>query len=158
VPTWDGWGERTAEKNRTLRDRLFTDGISDGYLLYADDRPAGWCQCGPRDTWEKLRKAYDLEPDPEMWAVSCFFLTPPNRGKGRAAAFLDLVVEDLRRRGIKRVQGFPRRGEGLPADDVWTGPERLFRRAGFSLSRDHPRLPVYERNLEKTGQEALRHP
>jgi len=44
VPTWDGWGERSAEQNRQLRHDLFAQGIFDGFLLYKDGGPIGWCQ------------------------------------------------------------------------------------------------------------------
>jgi hypothetical protein len=46
VPTWYGWGERSAAENRQLRESLCARGEHDGYLLYVDDMPAGWCQPG----------------------------------------------------------------------------------------------------------------
>ena len=57
VPTWDGWGNRTASENRELRESLCERGEYDGYLLYLDGAPVGWCQVGPRDRLEKLAAA-----------------------------------------------------------------------------------------------------
>ncbi len=48
TPTWEGWGERTAEENLRLREALFDRGEHDGYILYLDHEPVGWCQAGPR--------------------------------------------------------------------------------------------------------------
>ena len=76
VPTWEGWGQRTADENLTLRESLFQLGEYDGYLLYVDGEPAGWCQCGPRDRLPKLLEEYRLEPDPEVWAITCFLIAP----------------------------------------------------------------------------------
>jgi Golgi nucleoside diphosphatase len=36
------------------------------------------------------------------------------------------------------------RGQNLEPDDQWTGPESLFRSAGFSVLRDDSRWPVFE--------------
>ncbi len=147
APTWEGWGQRAAAENRALRQKIFEEGRHDGFLLYADGRPAGWCQCGPRDRLEKLRAQYALTPDPEAWAVTCFVVLPAWRRAGMAHRLLAGVLEELRRRGVKRVQGFPKRGEGLEDGEVWTGPELVFVKAGFALERDDPRRPIYGLNL-----------
>ena len=36
IPTWEGFGDRTAEQNKTVREELFAKGVSDGYLVYVD--------------------------------------------------------------------------------------------------------------------------
>ena len=134
VPTWEGWGQRTVDQNRALREKLFSRGHYDGYLLYAEDRPVGWCQFG-------------LQPDPEVWAITCFLISPISRKKGLAIHLLEGVLLDLKARGISRLQAFPRRGHNLPDEDVWTGPEALYRQSGFALERDDPQKPIYCRQL-----------
>ncbi len=148
VETWEGFGERRAEQNRAVREALLDRGEYDGYLLYVDGDPAGWCQAGPRDRLIKLARQFDLAPDPAVWAITCFLIAPARRGRGLAAALLDGVLADLRGRGVRRVEAFPKRGEGLAADDLWTGPESLFRRAGFAVARDDPARPVLALDLE----------
>lgn len=147
VPTWDGWGERTASENLELRRELFARGEHDGYLLYVDAEPVAWCQAGPRDRLAKLVQQFELEPDPNTWAVTCFLLAPEQRGKGLARRLLNGVLEDLRARGVQRVEAFPKRGEGLDAADLWNGPERMFAAAGFEVVRDDPTRPVLARDL-----------
>lgn len=115
-----------------------------GYFLYVDGEPARWCQCGPRDRLAELVSQYRLDPDPAVWAITCFFVIPARRASGLAHRLLAGVVEGLRSRGVERVEAFPRRGEDLPPDDVWTGPEPLFRAAGFAVLREDARRPVYE--------------
>ncbi len=142
TPTWDGWAERSAADNRALRARLLEQGQYDGYLLYVDGAPAGWCQVGLRDRLTKLAVAHDLVPDPSAWAVSCVLIVPALRGRGLARALLAGVVGDLRQRGVQRLEAFPRRGDDLPAEDAWTGPERLFASLGFRLERAGERRTV----------------
>lgn len=144
VPTWEGWGEREAEKNRRLRESLFDRGCFDGYLLYADGEAVGWCQVGRRDRLTKLCRAYDFAPDPDIWAITCFLLAPAYRGRGLAHTLLREVLADLNQKGVKVIQAFPRKGPGLSAGEVWTGTPGLFEAAGFRPVMEDPRRPVYQ--------------
>ena len=146
IPTWEAWNSRTAEKNKMLRQMLFERKHLEGYLLYLDDKPVGWCQCGPRDRWVKLVKQYELQPDKEMYAITCFTLLPQYRKLGLTHQLLGKVVEDLKSKNIKRVQGFPHKGEHSD-EEVWTGPENVFLKAGFHLEKDDPIWPVYRLEL-----------
>ena len=143
VPTWDAWGDRTAQQNLGLRNELFARGEYDGYLIYLDGEPVGWCQVGPRDRLAKLVAQYKLEPAADTWAVTCFELAPKCRGKGLAQKLLEAVVVDLAARGVKHVQGFPRAGDGLDAGDAWTGTVAIFTSANFTVERAHNKFPIY---------------
>lgn len=146
--TWEAWSLRTAEENRKRREQLFQAGQYDGYLLYADGKPVGWCQVGPRDRLINLCEQYNFIPDPDVWAITCFLLIPGYREIGLAHYFLKEILKDLRKIGVMHVQGFPRRGKNLSADNVWTGPESIFQKAKFSLERDDPLYPIYGLDLD----------
>jgi GNAT superfamily N-acetyltransferase len=147
VPTWDGWGERRAADNRAVREALWARGEYDGYLLYADGAPAGWCQVGPRDRLAKLVAQFALPPAPRTWAITCFLIAPTARRQGLATRLLRAVLDDLPARGATRVEAFPKRGADPDTLDLWNGPEALFRRAGFHVVRDDPRRPVLALDL-----------
>ena len=156
VPTWDGWGERTATENRALRERLFAAGRYDGYLLYVDGAVAGWCQCGPRDSWPKLAAQFGLAPDPGTWAVTCFCIRPEVRRDGLAGRLLRAILGDLRQRGVARVEGFPRAGEEHEDGEVWTGPLALFEGAGFKMVKEDGRRQVVALELGDRTADAER--
>jgi GNAT superfamily N-acetyltransferase len=141
TPSWEGWGERSAGENAAFRAALFARGEFDGYLLYEGNRPVGWSQVGAAERLPKLCRSYGFTPEPGVQAISCFFVAPSVRGRGLAHVLLEGVLADLRPR-CERVLAFPRRGEGLPAEDVWTGPESVFRRAGFREWRLDPARPI----------------
>ncbi|MEM7306424.1 MAG: GNAT family N-acetyltransferase [Planctomycetota bacterium] len=151
VPTWDGWPERSDAENRALRAELFERGVHDGYLLYRAGQPIGWCQAAPRDGFPKLVRQLDLAPDPEAWALTCFAVQPGHRRQGLARALLDRVLDDLARRGVRRVEAFPKRGADLEEGRLWNGPEAMFLAAGFRVLRDHPERPVLGRELAVDG-------
>lgn len=151
VESWDGWGERTAEENTCLREALFDRGQFDGYLAFAgagpDARAVGWCQVGPRDRLEKLCAQYGLTRAPEVYAVTCFLVAPSHRRQGLTRALLGRVLADLADRGVGRVEAFPKRGDDLEPGELWTGPEALYREAGFETLADHPRGPILSKSL-----------
>jgi GNAT superfamily N-acetyltransferase len=151
VGTWEKWGDRTADQNRIIRDELLARGEYDGYLLYIDHQPVGWCQVGPRDRLEKLTRQFRLAPDRETWAVTCFLIDPAYRRSGLAAYLLRQVLDDLGQRGVKRVEAFPRRSSDAEAMDLWNGPESMFLKAGFAIVRDHPDRPILAIELETPG-------
>lgn len=147
VPTWEGWGERTAAENAALREALCDAGEYDGYLAYDGDEPVGWCQVGPRDRLEKLVRQLGLDPDPATWAVTCFLVAPSHRRGGVARALLRHALDDLRASGVARVEAYPRGGEAVEPEDMWTGPAGLYLREGFARVGDTPRGPVLARAL-----------
>lgn len=133
IPTWDGWGERTADENLALRRSLWDAGEHDGFLAFAGDVPVGWVQAGRRDRLEKLVRQLELEPDPEAWALSCFLVAPAARRRGVAAALLDGALAALAADGVTRVEAYPRSDGETGDGEAWTGPDRLFVGAGFEL-------------------------
>lgn len=147
VPTWEGFGDRKETQNRELRERLFEAGHDDGFLLYLDDEPVGWCQVGVRDRLEKLRSQYQLEPDPEVWALTCFTVLPRCRGQGLASRLLEGVLVALEAGGIRHVQAFPKPGGRLEPGEAWRGTEGLFRKAGFEVAHRHDAGPIMQRQL-----------
>lgn len=146
VPGWEGWGERRAEENRRVREDLFARGEEDGYLLYLDGVPAGWCQAVRRDRLRKLAAQFSLAPDEDAWAIGCFLVAPPHRRRGNGRFLLSRVIEDLWKRGAGRIEAFPKRVEGAGEMDLWNGPEAMFRKAGFRIEREDDTRPVLALN------------
>ncbi|HEX9743957.1 MAG TPA: GNAT family N-acetyltransferase, partial [bacterium] len=128
-------------------------GEFDGYLLYVNDVPVGWCQVGKRDRLKKLVEQFELEPDPEMWAITCFFIIPKYRKKKWATYMLRAVVADLYKQGVRKIESFPTRRPFPTAGDLWTGKESTYESVGFKLVRDHPTQPVmavhYKRKVKE---------
>jgi GNAT superfamily N-acetyltransferase len=142
VPTWDGWGDRTAAENTALRQELCDRGEYDGLIAYEQDEPVGWCQVGRRDRLQKLVRQLELEASPHSWAVTCFLIAPHARGRGVARTLLAAAIETARSERATGLEGYPRR-EGSDPGELWTGPVALFLGAGFTVVRDSlPRAVV----------------
>ncbi len=147
MPTWEGFGDRASSENRMLREDLFDKHIYDGYIVYFDDEPQGWCQVGKRDQFPLLLHKFTLEPDAEVWAVTCMAIPERFQGKGLAHKILALIIEDLTSRGAKRMQAYPKADPNLLKMDNWTGPLSLYLNAGFKVVMADEKQPVLELNL-----------
>ena len=141
VPTWDGWGERTAAANATLRQRLFRDGVHDGYLIYADGKLSGWVQAWKRDAFVKLAAQFGVAASDDAWMIGCVLILPEFRAQGVAREALTQIVADLRLRGARSIDAFPKRGAN-DAGELWNGAESTYLRLGFAVVRDDPKRPL----------------
>ncbi len=146
TPTWDGWTKRSDEDNRQFRLDLFKKGEFDGYILYVENQPVGWCQVGKRDRLTKLVKQNKLEPNPEIWAITCFVIRPEFRRQGMASYMLKVILEDLKKRDVTVVEAYPKRTESTESGEHWKGPENMYIRAGFvskSKSAEYSELYIH---------------
>ena len=131
VPSWEGFSDRSAADNRQLREKLLAHGEYDGYLAFRDGECVGWCQVGPRDRLPKLAQEHELPPDPDSFAITCFYVPKGERRRGVSRALLRGVLVDLDARSVKRVEAFPRSEGALASGELWTGPRSLFAQNGF---------------------------
>lgn len=146
VPTWDCWGDRTAAQNIELRQKLFRDGVHDGYFVHADGALAGWVQAWKRDAFAKLSAQFGVTSDDDAWMIGCVLILPALRGRGLAGQALALVVDDLRLRGARSIDAFPKRGAG-DASELWNGPESTYAQLGFAIVRDDAKRPLLRLTL-----------
>jgi GNAT superfamily N-acetyltransferase len=146
VPNWDGWGERTADENSALRRKLFADGVHDGYLIYADGQLAGWCQAWKRDAFAKLAVQFGVASQDDAWMIGCVLILPAYRARGVAAQALSQIVDDLKLRGARSIDAYPRRG-AQEAGELWNGPESTYAGLGFAVVREDAKRPVLRLKL-----------
>lgn len=150
TPSWQGWGERTAEDNYKLRLDLFEQGHYDGYLAYAQGDPIGWCQVGPRSRLLKLIDQFGLQQTsdgPEIWSITCFLVAPNYRRRKVATSMLTAILEDLKGRGVEVVEAYPKREEAMDDLDLWNGAESMYLQAGFEIVRDDDERPILRKSL-----------
>ncbi len=126
------------------RERILASGRPDGFLLYRGAEAIGWCQAGRRDELPLLAHGRDLPADPDVWAISCLVLVPEVRHRGMCHILIRYVLEELRGRGVPRVQAFAcRYREDEDTTAFIEFPESVCRKAGMTLDQDHPMRPIY---------------
>jgi predicted GNAT family acetyltransferase len=85
----------------------------------------------------------------QVYAVACAYVAESERGRGVARALLAAAIEAVREAGGHTLEAFPR-AEAVPRlrpDEIWLGPEGLFRAAGFTPVSDFRPYPVLRLHL-----------
>jgi GNAT superfamily N-acetyltransferase len=77
-----------------------------------------------------------------VYTVGCFFVEEAHRRRGVARTLLRHAIGEVRARGGTAIEAFPRRGEGLPVEQAFTGPFELFMSEGFTVVHDFAPYPV----------------
>lgn len=136
----------SADQKRDLMLDLIDRGPPPGLLLWVGDAPAGWMQIGPRaevPQWNNPRRSSTPLPDgpaddPAVWAISCFFLRPPYRGKGLSRALIAAGVAHARASGARMIEASPMdRASQSKSVSLFVGSTAVFEGAGFVTVAQH---------------------
>jgi predicted GNAT family acetyltransferase len=132
--------ENDRERNKDHIRARIEAGPPPGLLAFQDGNAVGWMQIGPRadvPEWNNAgRGSAPLEPseadDPDVWAISCFFLRSKARGKGLTHQLVQGGVEFARDNGARVLEACPM---DLSRDSrsigLFVGSTRVFEKAGF---------------------------
>lgn len=139
------WAICKGEPNRRAFLKLLRQGRAQGVLAFAEEKPVGWCNLGPRDDFVRLQRsrvlAYRAAPD--TWSINCFFIAAGWRRRGIAGALLETAIDTAFARGARVLEAYPtpqKADEALPAAFAWTGTRSLFAKAGFKPSAGNARV------------------
>jgi GNAT superfamily N-acetyltransferase len=141
------WQACKGEPNRRAFLKLLKQGRAQGALAFAEDRPVGWCNFGPRAEFPRLERSRVLAHDsaPDTWSINCFYIAAGWRKRGIAGALLKSATKTAFERGARVLEAYPtpqKPGETLAAAFAWTGTCALFDKAGFKPSTDNARVWV----------------
>jgi len=112
------WLAGKGETNRRRLKQLVARGEVQACVAFAGDEPVGWCRLGPKLGFPRLaaRRTLRVPDDEAAWAVTCFYITARWRRRGVATALLDGAIAQARRRGVRRLEGYPQgAARALPA-------------------------------------------
>ncbi len=141
------------EGNRTALKEIVDSNQIPGILAYSGKEPVGWCSVAPREAFRTLERSRILKrvDDEPVWSVVCFFVAKSFRGKGITIALLKAVLDYVKGKGGKVVEGYPNElGTKLPDAFVYTGLASAFRKAGFTeIARRSKSRPIMRYTLRK---------
>jgi GNAT superfamily N-acetyltransferase len=146
------WDAARGDETKALFRKRVKRGPPPGVLAYADGKPVGWLQVGPRadaPQWNTPRRLSAPLPDaPEtdesVWAATCFFVRRGWRGKGVTKALVEGAIGHARKAGARMIEACPHEGGGrIDAGSLYVGHARVFERAGFEeVARRKPNRPL----------------
>jgi len=114
----------------------------------------GWMKLEPAEGLPKLygQRLYRNLPcfaaDREgVWTIGCFLVDPARRRQGVARALVRAGIDSARAHGASALEVFPRRVQGVGAEELWTGPFLLLESEGFEVVHDQAQYPVMRRSI-----------
>ena len=140
----ENWDNVKGATNKRRFKSLVGKGEVTGIIAYLGREPVGWCQFGPRLSFEALERARTLKcDDPDhVWSINCLFVLRKARGQGVATGMITAAIAAVGKRGGEIVEAYPvkpKRGERIPDAFAWTGTLATFRRLGFKSVGDRTR-------------------
>lgn len=139
-------------KNKNAMKKIVNSGEVPGIIVYADDKPIGWCSVAPREAFPLLENSRVLKrvDDNHVWSIVCFFIEKSFRKKGITVDLLKAAIDYVKKSGGKILEGYPIEPiKGKTADVfAWTGIASAFRKAGFNeIERRSSTRPIMRRYL-----------
>jgi GNAT superfamily N-acetyltransferase len=130
----------TPAARRQAKERLVREGRAHAALVFQGADCVGWCQFGsPRELPRLHNERAYLATDPVLpdWRITCFFSGKGHRGGGVASAALAGAVEQIRKLGGGRIEGYPEDIAGRKASPafLFNGALSTFERFGFERAR-----------------------
>ncbi len=145
-----------AAKNRAMRSSTIQSGMAHGLLAYLDGKVVGWCNAGPRSSYQNLGHLVSADGFSERaGSILCFVVASPCRGKGVATALLNAVCEKFRRDGLTIAEGYPRTLPPNANNPYNTPPEHqnyrgslgMFLKAGFTVHQQLERHAIVRKDV-----------
>ncbi|MEY9532471.1 GNAT family N-acetyltransferase [Sinorhizobium fredii] len=133
-------GNMSAEDRKEFIRARIEAGPPPGILGYCEGKPVAWVQVGPRydvpqfnglRTCSRPLEEREAE-DAGVWAVSCFFLSSPLRGKGLSHRILAAAIDHARKGGAHYLDACPIDHSKQPKSvALYIGSTAIFDAAGF---------------------------
>lgn len=125
---------------REAKECLVREGRAHASLVFDGTDCVGWCQFGSPEELPRIHNSRSyLATDPTLpdWRITCFFSGKGYRGKGVAYAALCGAVDQIKKLGGGRIEGYPEDTEGRRASPafLFNGALSTFERLGFERSR-----------------------
>jgi len=141
------------EKNKILMKKLVDNEKQIGLIQYLDEKPIGWCSFAPREDFIRLKTSRILKSvdEEKVWSIVCFFIEKKYRKLGYSVKILKSVVEFLKSKSVKIIEGYPVDTENKKSPDVfmYTGLMNTFLKAGFvEVVRNSLTRPIMRFYLE----------
>ncbi|MFX1568608.1 MAG: GNAT family N-acetyltransferase [Promethearchaeota archaeon] len=126
--------KRTAEENRNSSEKLILSRKMNGYLVYIDEKPVGWCNVNSKENYAKI--PFKEKAQNKIASLICFVVAPSYRKQGIARSLLRHACSDTKDNGYKIFEVYPRKGEKLSDAHSYRGPVSLYLSEGFSIYKE----------------------
>jgi len=142
------WMARTKKQNREASKSLILSRKLNGFLAYDNDTPIGWINVDLKENYLKLPIDKEIEGSIKgtIASIVCFLIAPTYRKKGIARKLLQESIKQLKNKGIKIIESYPRVGD-LSDAHSYHGPFSLYKAEGFKVVKELENIYVMQKIL-----------
>ena len=119
-----------------------------GYMVFENDRPIGWCNANNRLNFQRLIRDYDLidSPNDNVYSIVCFLIHPEYRRQGITQKILEKIITDHSNTNYDYIEAYPKKGES--SNGNFNGPLELYKRNGFKIHKEYDSYYVMRLKLK----------
>ena len=138
----------TREMSRSLIIDRINENELQGFLVFQNNNPIGWCNVNNRLNFQRLLRDYDLidNPDDKVCSVVCFLIHPNFRRQGISQKILEKIIVDYSNTDYDYIESYPKKGEG--SENNFKGPIELYKRNDFKIHKAYDGYYVMRRKLK----------
>ncbi|PHN00565.1 GNAT family N-acetyltransferase [Flavilitoribacter nigricans] len=138
----------TREMSRSLIIKRIDEEELQGYLVFENSKPIGWCNANDRSNYQRLLRDYDLIDNPldKVCSVVCFLIHPDHRRKGISQKVLEKIIADYSNTDYDYIESYPRKGEANASN--FKGPMELYKKYDFNKHKEHDEYYVMRKKLK----------
>lgn len=145
------FGKMRGEQNRLALKSLVESGTIPGVLAFQNDKPAGWCAIGPRESYSRLERAKVLSPvdDRPVWSITCFYIGRQFRKQGLMRGILNAAIDWAGENDANIIESYPLDIPGrMSSSAAYTGVMPVYLDTGFTeVVRRSPNRPILRKYL-----------
>ena len=138
----------TRDTSRSLIINRINENELQGYLVFENDNPIGWCNTNDRLNYQRLLRDYDLidNPDDKVCSVVCFLIHPDYRRQGISQKILEKIIADYSNTDYDYIESYPKKGESSASN--FKGPIELYKRNDFKIHKEYDKYYVMRKKLK----------
>jgi len=138
----------TRDTSRSLIINRINENELQGYLVFENDTPIGWCNANDRLNYQRLLRDYDLidNPDDKVCSVVCFLIHLDYRRKGITQMIIEKIIADYSNTEYDYVEAYPKKGDLSMSN--FNGPMELYQRNDFKMHKEYDNYYVMRKKLK----------
>lgn len=138
----------TRDISRSLIINRIKENELQGYLVYENNDPIGWCNANDRLNYQRLLRDYDLidnEKD-KVCSVVCFLIHPDYRRQGISQKILEKIIADYSNMDYDYIESYPKKGASSSSN--FKGPMELYKRNNFKIHKENKEYYVMRKKTK----------
>ena len=138
----------THDRSRAMIINRINEEELQGYLVFENTKPIGWCNVNNRLNYQRLLRDYDLidNPEDQVCSIVCFLIHPDYRRQGITQKILEKIITDYSNTDYDCIEAYPKKGKSSTSN--FNGPVELYKRNGFKIHKESDRYYVMRKELQ----------